>query len=135
MRIIRWVGHPSPLYDHNIMGRISKGHLDPALVLAFEQFEHNRKISVRRGASIFRIGPEQGYRRPYQWGPQYFDVEMDDRDWARLARNPLDRYMMLDVTDGVPPFRPLLSAGQWRELVQAAKAMPAPQTFIPPGRW
>lgn len=134
-RIIRWVGHPSPLYDHNIYSRIRAGTLPAELVLALENFEHNRKVSVNRGRSTFRLNPKQGYSKPYVWGPRYFDVEMEEKDWERLARNPLERYQFLDVTNGPPPFRPLLKFHEWRELLEAARTFPPPQSFIPPGRW
>lgn len=134
-RIIRWVGHPSPLYDHNISSRIRAGTMPAELVLAMEDFEHNRKISVNRGRSEFRVGPEHGYSRPYVWGPRYFDVQMEEKDWARLCKNPLERFQFLDVTNGPPPVRPLLKFEEWRQLLEAAKYFPPPQSLIPPGRW
>lgn len=134
-RIIRWVGHPSPLYDHNIYSRIRAGTMPAQLVLAMENFEHNRRLTVRRGQSEFSIGPAQGYSRPYKWGPTYFDAQMEERDWARLARNPMDRYMFIDVTNGPPPYRPLLKFAEWRELLEAATKTPPPQVLLPPGRW
>lgn len=102
------------------------------MVLAFENFEHNRKISVRRGGSTFEIGTQGGYSRPYKWGPVYFDVEMTESDWARLATNPLERFMFLDVTNGVPPFRPLLTLAEWRSLIDADKRFPQPVVFGAP---
>lgn len=129
-RIIRWVGHPSPLDDANIRRRIASQALDASLVLALERFEHNRRISVRRGASIFTITPQQGYSREYQWGPQHFDVEVEEGDWQRLAKHPVDYFMMMDVTNGVPPFRPLLTPTEWRELLDSAVKSPAPQILM-----
>jgi hypothetical protein len=129
-RIIRWIGHPSPMDDHNIRRRIASGSLSPDLVLAFENFEHNRRVSVNRGRSTFVVGPEQGMSKPYRWGPQHFDVEMEEKDWARLASNAIDRYMMMDVTNGVPQFKPLLTAAQWRELLDSVSKTPQPRTAI-----
>jgi hypothetical protein len=128
-RIIRWVGHPSPLDDHNIRRRIAREALDPKLVLAFSKFEHNRRVSVRKGAT-FTLTRQQGFSRDYQWGPQYYDVEMEEADWQRLAKHPVDRYMMLDVTNGVPPFRPLLTPAEWESLMRSVANTPAPQTFL-----
>lgn len=132
-RIIRWVGHPSPLDDKNIRRGIERQTLHPEVVLAFQRFEHNRRISVRRNSgSSFAVGREHGFSREYVWGPVYFDVEMDERDWYKLASNPLDRHMFMDVTDGVPPFRPLLTQGEWRELVVAMDKYPAPHIALAP---
>jgi hypothetical protein len=135
VRIIRWVGHPSPLYDPNILRRITAGKLDPVMVLGFEMFEHQRKISVNKGRSTFRVVPQQGFSKPYQWVPQYFDVEMEERDVARLLKNPLERYMFLDVTDGVPLHRPLLKVSEWRELMEAVRIYPAPEAMVAAGFW
>lgn len=129
-RIIRWVGHPSPLDDKNIRRGIERQSLHPEVVLAFQRFEHNRRISVRRGAGTFEIGPAQGFTRTYIWGPVYYDVEMEERDWARLAKHAIDRHMFMDVTSGVPPFRPLLTQEEWRELITDMDKTPGPQTMI-----
>jgi hypothetical protein len=129
-RIIRWVGHPSPLDDKNIRRGIERQSLHPEVVLAFQRFEHNRRVSVRRGSGTFAVGPQHGFSREYKWGPVYFDVEMEERDWARLWSNPFDRHMFMDVTQGVPPFRPLLTQAQWRELITAMDKYPGPQTMI-----
>lgn len=132
-RIVRWIGHPSPFDDHNVRRRLERGTLHPEVALAFTRFEHNRRFTVRRGAGSFTIGPQQGYTREYQWGPVYYDVEMDERDFLRLWRNPLDRHMFIDVTNGVPKFRPLLTRVEWRELIKAMDSSPEPQTVIMPG--
>ena len=132
MRVIRWVGHPAPLYDHNIVSRIKKGTLDPQLVLAFQRFEHNRRISVNVGRSTFTIGPQHGFSREYTWGPKYFDRRMADADWARLCRNPSDRHMFLDVTNGVPPVRRLLTPAEWTELMSALDRFPPPNALVGP---
>lgn len=135
VRVIRWVGHPSPLYDHNIYTRIKSGQMPAPLALQFEQFEHLRRVTVRRGQSVFRLRTHHGYTRDYKWGPTHFDVEMDERDWRRLARHAIDRYMFLDVTNGPPPFRPLLKPAEWMELLKSAQETPAPATILPPGKW
>jgi len=135
MRILRWVGHPSPLYDPNISRLIAQHKLDPVMVLNFEWFEHQRKISVTKGRSILNVEQRHGYSRPYKWGPDYFDVEVEDRDVAVLCQNPLNRYMFLDVTDGVPLFRPLLKTYEWRELIEASRIYPQPEILIAAGYW
>lgn len=127
MRIIRFVGHPSPLDDHNVWKRLKNGTLDPQIALAFESFEHNRRVAARRGASVLKLGRESGLSRDYQWGPTYFDAEVEEADWAKISRNSVDRFMFLDVTAGVPPFRPLLTQREWRELLEAVRDSPPPK--------
>ena len=129
-RIIRWVGHPSPFDDHNVRRRIMNKALHPEIALQFSAFEHNRRISVRRGHSTFHIDKRHGFTRDYTWGPRYFDVEMEERDWQRLARIPFDRFMFLDVTQGVPRFRPLLTPVEWRDLLESTRKTPPPQVHI-----
>lgn len=51
---------------------------------------------------------------------------MTDEDFQLLYRHPLDRYMFLDVTGGSLPQRPLLTARQWQELIEASEKTPEP---------
>jgi len=130
VRIIRYVGHPSPFDDPNIRRRLARQSMPPDVALAMSHFEHNRRISVRRGASVYNVGRAEGFSRQYTWGPIHFDVEMDDADWKRLDRDPIHRFMFLDVTNGVPPARPPLTPQDWVSLLRAVEKSRPPQVMM-----
>lgn len=128
MKLIRWVGHPSPLYDPKIGSLIAQRKLPAPVVLAFQRFEHNRRISVIRGSSM-RVGPEHGFSREYIWRYGATDVQMEDADWDRLAKRPIDRAMFQDITLGVRERAPL-SIEEWREIITDMEKFPAPQAMV-----
>lgn len=128
MKMIRWVGHPSPLYDPKIGALIAQGKLPAPVVLAFQAFEHNRRISIIRG-SVFHVGPEHGFTQHYTWRWNDLDVQMADVDWARLAKRSIDRAMFQDITNGVHE-RPSPSINEWREIIDDMQKYPAPQALV-----
>jgi hypothetical protein len=125
MKRIRWVGHPSPFEDPNIVKMLEVGRIPLPMALAFRKFEHHRRVPAVVGRSEFSVGLAHGFSRTYRWLPHQ-ELEMTEEDWQLLCRHPLDRYMFLDVTDISPPQRPLLQKRQWQELIEAAETAPEP---------
>lgn len=136
MRLIRWVGHPSPFDDQNWRKLLVLGVIPDPMIKLFKKFEHSRKLSAVIGSgATFSVGLEHGFSRSYLWNPQE-TVPMEDQDWERLGRNPIDRFMFLDVTDN--PSMTLnerrLTKRQWEMLFDAMEKTPPPTTLLPPSR-
>jgi hypothetical protein len=124
MRQIKWVGHPSPFDDPNIRRALYRQQLPFPLLQALRRFEHDRRICATPGRQdTYHVGIQHGFSRTYIWYPHQ-TVEMTEEDWEKLCRNPLDRYLFLDVTDFPVADRPPLTKAQWQELLEADKNTP-----------
>lgn len=80
-------------------------------------YENNQRISVVPGKSELTLGPSHRFSRTYTFGPQTFEVWMEDADAERLLGNEWDRWQFLDVTDVPTLRRPPLSKNQWASLM------------------
>lgn len=131
MKTVKWTGHPSPLEDRNIVRLLGEGRIPFALAQAFRKFEHNHRISAVHMRSTFSIGPDHGMSRYYVFGPaeEQFVQEMEDEDFERLTRHPLDRYMFLDITD-TPLRERVMRKDDWNILIDAAMRFTPPAVRV-----
>lgn len=129
MRKILWHGHKDVFEDPGVRRRIATGAIRPDDLERLRRIDHAR-IGAFPGRSEFVLGPAHGASRTYVFGPQVFEVWMDDADAALLVgdrAHPRDRAMFRDVTDvaGVPGPDPLRGGGQ--ELIEASASVPGPR--------
>src|SRR4051812_23564586 len=129
MKLVRWIGHPSPFGDPNIVKMLVDARLPIPMVKAFQRFEHNRRLAAVPGKSEFLVGPAHGFSRTYRWLPGQ-ELEVTEEDYALLTRHPLDRYMFLDVTDLTITALPVLTKRQWQELIDASESTAPPVTAM-----
>jgi hypothetical protein len=117
MRLIRWVGDPSPFQDEGIRKALASGRLPDPILRGLRFFENQQRVSVVPGKSELTLGPTHGFSRTYAFGPTSFEVWMEDADAARLLGNEWDRWQFLDVTEVPSAARPPLSKNQWAALL------------------
>lgn len=132
MRLVRWIGDPSPWQDAVMRKNLMLNTLSPAIVERLSFFDKHQRISVVSDHSESILGPAHGFSQTYVFGPQQFAVWMHDQDAAKLFANEWDRWQYLDVTDA--PYterRPPLKGSDWMAIVASFAKVAANRKLLP----
>lgn len=104
VRIVRFVGLPSPFADPVIQDQLARRALsktDRAVLWRMEQKRQMQGFSRVPGRTQLTLGPEHGLSRTYVFGPTVFEVEMEAHDIEVLMRMHIAHAQAFTVVDDI----------------------------------
>lgn len=118
LRLVRWIGDPSPFADPVLQKAIAFGQTPPALLAALEFFTTWQRQLLLPGTSARCFGVESGFSQTYCFGPRQYAAWMEEADAALVFANEWERWQFLDVTDDPSRVeRPRMGKDDWRALL------------------